>query len=93
VKRLAFVIVWTAVIGFTSTYFFGLVAGVVMGVATGFERIDQERFRAAVGILWIIVGASASLIALVLGIFGKLPGTDSVRRSRIDLRRGTPDSM
>jgi membrane-anchored glycerophosphoryl diester phosphodiesterase (GDPDase) len=75
VKRLAFIILWIVVIGVMSTFVFGLIAGVVMGVATYFERIDQERFKAAVGTLWMIVGITAPFIALVFGILGKLPRT------------------
>ncbi|HVU07479.1 MAG TPA: hypothetical protein VHG89_02925 [Verrucomicrobiae bacterium] len=74
-KRIILIIVWTAVFVFGSAFLLGMVAAIIFGRQTsGGGQIDRHT-AAVIGTFFAWVPPIIGLIGLLLGIFGKLPGT------------------
>jgi hypothetical protein len=76
-KRIIFIAVWAVTFFFGSAVLLGFAPGLLFTVFAAQPsggRID-ERMTTIAGISWALVPMIVGPIGLLLGIFGKLPGT------------------
>lgn len=77
IKKIIFTTLWTLVFFFGSAMLLGLLSGLLFaGLLSGGNGIEKDGILVKVlGMSWAFVPMALGPIGLLLGIFGKLPGT------------------
>lgn len=74
-KRIIIIAVWTVAFMFGSAMLLGFVSGVIFAAQTFHGGHISEQTTSIVGLSWATVPMMVGAIGLLLGFFGKLPGT------------------
>ena len=74
-KKIILIIIWSVAFYFGSAMLIGFLSGLFCAAMTLYNAHLNEHMTSAIGISWIIVPMIFGPIGLLLGIFGKLPGT------------------
>lgn len=80
-KRIFFIAVWTVAFFFGSAMLLGFASGLFFAYQTSGGSQVSERTTTILGNSWVLVPMIVGPIGLLLGIFGKLPGTSRQARS------------
>ena len=75
VKRVIFIVVWTAAFYFGSAMLVGFASGIFFSVQISLGGQVSERTTSILGLLWFIFPMIMGPLGLILGLLGKLPGT------------------
>jgi len=74
-KRIIFTAVWTVTLFFGSAMLLGFASGLFFAAQTSSGGQVSEHTTTIVGLSWALVPMILGPIGLLLGLFGKLPGT------------------
>ena len=74
-KRILFIILWLIVFTFLAAFISGFCVGIFLAGVSYLKLQNSENIKGFIAILWALIILSSGVAGLLLGIFGKLPGT------------------